>query len=97
MSTTNTTPGPWIVETFTRPGRGEVTQVSAFSEDGNRILCCGVQSFNKIEDARLIAAAPDLLRALQNIINSTDEGNAAILDSLVIDARAAIVKAKLEK
>ena len=91
------TPGPWFVETIARLSGREVTQVSAFSEDGNRILCCEVNSFNNIEDARLIAAAPDLLRALQNIIDSTDEGNAAILDSLVIDARAVIVKAKLEK
>ena len=46
------TPEPWLVETFMRP-KGEVTQVAAFSEDGNRILCCVVESFKKIEDAAL--------------------------------------------
>ena len=94
---TNTTPGPWLVETFTRPDRGEVTQVSAFSEDGNRILCCVVQSFNEIEDARLIAAAPDLLRALQEIVAAADGSGWAQLDATFSTARAAIVKAKLEK
>ena len=85
------TPGPWLIETFTRPNRGEVTQVSAFSEDGNRILCCEVQSFKKIEDSRLIAAAPELLEALKLIASA--ENSALDLAYCKGIARAAIAKA----
>ena len=94
---TNTTPGPWIVETFERIAGREVTQVSAFSEDGNRILCCRVQSFKKIEDAKLIAAAPDLLGALQEIIDAADGTGWAQLGTTFTKARAAIAKAKGEQ
>lgn len=93
MSTT----GPWIVETFACPDRGEVTQVSAFSEDGNRILCCEVQSFKKIEDAKLIAAAPDLLEALQEIVAAADGTGWNQLDPSFSKARAALARAKGEK
>ena len=90
------TPGPWLIETFTRPNRGEVTQVSAFSEDGNRILCCDVQSFKKIEDSRLIAAAPELLEALHLAVKMAETGMCDFNphDEYVMNkARAAIAKA----
>ena len=91
MSESNHTPGPWFIETFTRQNRGEVTQVSAFSEDGNRILCCVVESFKKIEDSRLIASAPELLEALKLIANA--ENSALDLAYCKGIARAAITKA----
>lgn len=94
---TNTTPGPWIVETFARIDGREVTQVSAFSEDGNRVLCCEVLSFNTKEDSRLIAAAPDLLMALQEIVDAADGTGWAQLDATFTKARAAIARAKGEK
>ena len=87
------TPEPWLVETFMRPNKGEVTQVAAFSEDGNRILCCVVESFKKIEDSRLIAAAPDLLEALEEIVSAADGDGWNQLDGTLRKARAAIAKA----
>ena len=93
------TPEPWLVETFMRP-KGEVTQVAAFSEDGNRILCCVVESFKKIEDARLISAAPELLEALimccQSMSSVLPDFNP--FDQAAYDkARAAIAKATGEQ
>lgn len=44
-------------------------------------------------NARLIAAAPELLEALKNILTSVDFGTAAVLEPLVVEARAAIAKA----
>ena len=60
------TQGKWHHETeLDAPSR---RQVSAFSSDGNRVLQIVVHSFNPDEDARLIAAAPDLLAALEDMI-----------------------------
>lgn len=44
-------------------------------------------------NARLIAAAPDLLEALEAIVESVDAETAAIFEHLVWAARAAIAKA----
>lgn len=46
-----------------------------------------------LENARLIAAAPELLEALQKIVSHANAGTAAIIDSLATEARAAIAKA----
>ena len=96
------TPGPWLIETFMRPTKGEVTQVAAFSEDGNRILCCVVESFKKIEDSRLIAAAPELLEALKAVLNEfAKDGHGGEFEDgehpYVDAARAAIAKATGEQ
>lgn len=42
-------------------------QVAEFSEDGSRVVCISVRSFNAENDARLIAAAPAMLAALKDI------------------------------
>ena len=92
--TTKHTPGPWTVQ----------WSVDDFGNDTNDITAPGttvasdVQSY---EDARLIAAAPDLLAALADIISwgeqatghSMDAGNARECARI---ARAAIAKAQGE-
>lgn len=87
------TEGSWFVEKWNHPGHGEVTQVSAFSEDGNRVMRCVVESFNEEADARLIAATPELLEALKNLseLYDTDEGCRNLPEYQA--ARAAITKA----
>lgn len=52
------TPGPWIVDAY-----GDVT---ANGEDVARIASSGEEA--AAADARLIAAAPDLLEALQDLM-----------------------------
>lgn len=44
-------------------------------------------------NARLIAAAPELLEALNDLVESAEVGTAAILNPLVEKARAAVAKA----
>ena len=61
--TTQHTPGPWFVSTGT-------TVRSRSDELGLPIV---VEAFSK-PDARLIAAAPDLLRALSAIVENADKG-----------------------
>lgn len=48
-------------------------------------------------NARLIAASPDLLEALRDIVASADAGQAAILNRLVIQAKHAIARATGEQ
>ncbi|MBZ9888165.1 hypothetical protein LB559_09455 [Mesorhizobium sp. BR1-1-3] len=68
------TSGPWIVEDIQVDGAHK--QISAFGEDGNRILCIRLQSFNPDEDAGLVAAAPIMLAALKAIATPLE----AVLD-----------------
>jgi hypothetical protein len=72
------TPGPWIVM------RGGWTEegFAQYELHGNRTSC--------IADARLIAAAPELLEALQAVI---DHGSMTGADWVSDKARAAIAKA----
>lgn len=73
------TPGPWIAENQTVYGldeRGEVNRFSALSQGGYRIH----SSFQKVRtdedelraNARLMAAAPDLLEPAQDAIAILD-------------------------
>ena len=92
------TPGPWVAdydiypimvysESQRRPTYDEIDNV--YGEAMEFIANTGCNKAN----ARLIAAAPELLEALQEIIASSDAGNASILDSLTCKARASISKA----
>jgi uncharacterized membrane protein len=51
----------------------------------------------EIANARLIAAAPDLLELLQKIVNHADAGTAEIYSPLVEEARAVITKVNGKK
>ena len=90
------TPGPWTQGT-SAPGRSCVwldghTEPERGMGPDNTWIDCWTEA-----NARLVAAAPDLLKALQDIIDSVGEGNAAILDSLVIAAREALNKTNGEQ
>lgn len=90
MSDSKHTPGLWEIEP--EMSAAKKRQVSAFSADGNRVLQIVIRSFRPDEDARLIAAAPVLLKMLKNIVAAVprvlrDEG-------LLNDAEAVIAKAE---
>jgi hypothetical protein len=58
------TPGPWRYWTQSRAGRGEDT-CTFVSADNTEVLRAVTKTITEA-DARLIAAAPDLLEALQS-------------------------------
>jgi hypothetical protein len=87
------TPGPWTLHpTALHPA---VRSVGTPDTGPRRICTVGTMNGHPVDkaNARLIAAAPELLEALQNIIDSIDKGHAAILCPLAAAARAAIAKA----
>jgi hypothetical protein len=83
--TTQHTPGPWIFgvrdyddeckrvfteKPFDYKGPGFFDNPGIFGADGTEVVGCDEYLiFNSPEDARLIAAAPDLLEALKNLVN----------------------------
>lgn len=69
------TPGPWSVEKWKKLDGEDITQVSAFSKDGNRTMQAVVNSANNEANARLIAAAPKLLDS-----HEPERGGADFLD-----------------
>jgi hypothetical protein len=77
------TPGPW-----------EVHPLAPLAVHQPEYECWIPQSK---ADARLIAAAPELLEALQAIVNSAAANQAAVIYPLIDDARAAIAKATGEQ
>jgi len=97
----NHTPGPWIIKWGTNVlGHrtdldGLATVAVCSSASSNRVDCTPENEAN----ARLVAAAPKLLAALENIIGAGgygDEGNYVIEEAreLIRDARNAIREAK---
>lgn len=103
------TPGPWVIETVPT-SVGICHKIGPFPprrpDDVTPRSACLYADYPSVHNpadnelyanARLIAAAPDLLEALQNIIESVDKGHAVILCPLAAAARSAIAKAKGEK
>ena len=89
MSDIKHTPGPWVAEDRTSKGAG-------FSIIATEVhfSCCGVAHYVGQADARLIAAAPELLEACKRLIGSLgvmicDPDN----DGDILFSRAAIAKA----
>lgn len=86
------TPGPWI-QAETPSGKGKVINGSGFS-------VCSMQGgayCQQIIDARLIAAAPDLLEALEGLMEIESRGRVMPIGKEWDAARAAIAKAKGEQ
>jgi hypothetical protein len=112
------TPGPWSVPHFATAkdesdcdctyvlAEGYFGAVCSVHIDNGKAICDGGNDAPPVEEAkanaRLIAAAPDLLAALQAmlerytaLVNSGDAGNwDPEIEDAVVDARAAIKKAR---
>ena len=100
---TKHTPGPWWVGTGTSDQLGPVLAIVRKEEScGAAIAVIDTVTGDEVsqENARLIAAAPDLLNALQAIVKSLagqdDEGMIEHAQQM-IDARSAIAKATGEQ
>ena len=85
------TPGPWF-QTVTPAGKGKVVDRNGFSVANTT---AGRYS-QQIVDAKLIAAAPDLLDALESVLKTPrgTSGRIILEAEDEADIRAAIAKAK---
>ena len=92
MKKTKHTPGPWVIKLKTDPLYEDGCIVESANDHEIRpdigIRLCA----NEMDDLRLIAAAPDLLEALQRAINRQGFSNQEL-----IEARAAIARATGEQ
>lgn len=91
----NFTTGSWITEeSLTPDGRGTGTyNIYQNSEDGHWVAFTGT-----VHDARLIAAAPDLLDALQWITRCASiDGSVGTTAYIISDKRMAEVRAAIAK
>jgi hypothetical protein len=107
--TTQHTPGPWIFgirdfddeckrvfieKPFDYKGPGFFDNPGIFGADGTEVVGCDEYSiFNSPEDARLIAAAPDLLEALKEMLDNHEDACTGYGEGAAEKARAAIAKA----
>lgn len=82
--TTQHTPGPWTTD-----GKAETDTLDIVSPLG-RVAMLDCSHDLMLEDARLIAAAPDLLAALEGLLNALPS---ATTHPAIKAARAAIAKA----
>ncbi len=89
MTQATHTPGPWVTE-----GLGQ--SYGLYDPDGCMIGSILKNRQNSGETARLIAAAPELLAALSDIVASSDANCGDSLANAIETARAAIAKAKGE-
>jgi hypothetical protein len=82
MANAKHTPGPWVVSgkaTINSTMRGWVASVS---------------TVDRVANARLISAAPDMLEALRGILESMEMENPLAHKTQIDAARAAIAKAE---
>ena len=90
------TPGPWVV------GPADDTVVTHLGADGLRYEIAQIDGdYNQPEtwpvmeaNARLIAAAPDLLHALENLMIAVGMG--WDLEGVILQAQTALVKAGID-
>lgn len=89
------TPGPWRVEGRTVYGAKSGHIISHGTNaygDGPEGYVCNTSGTSEA-DARLIASAPDLLEALQNLLGFSSHPKSVEFEMAKDDARAAIAKA----
>ena len=81
---TQHTPGPWHVQPFS-----DVTYVDSEMHSGFRTRICSLRGKkDRLANARLISAAPELLESLQKLLTISHGP-----DCIIENARAAIAKA----
>jgi len=87
------TPGPWTAKVVHFNGAGAI-----LGPDNKGVACisAAVRREENESNLRLIAAAPDLLAALQRIVRARQDGAIHPDDPCIDAARAAIAKAKGE-
>ena len=92
------TPGPWEVKLI----RGDVNVIrrGSFRNEGVTAFSCQsvVNAIDDVDDAQLIAAAPELLSAIQHLVEVYDsedgkQWTTASKKAAIAEARAAIDKA----
>lgn len=95
MSAAKHTPGPWTV------AAPSIHRVYPHVVAQNGVIVCNVKSSSNRpqarHDARLIAAAPELLEALQNLVDRSGSAGLICGPALIKDARDAIAKATGEQ
>ena len=82
------TPGPW--STYVNTATNVVVR-KMFADGLESSEICRVKSANAIPDASLIAAAPDLLDALQLVVETAENGGWP--SAALVVAKGAIAKA----
>ena len=101
MSTQHT-PGPWEIDPFgkihSKGSPAEISGVKCFPLVAT-VACYTTMRPEEVANARLIAAAPELLEALVRIVSEagTDAGlddEPGTINTIARNARAAIAKAK---
>jgi hypothetical protein len=89
------TPGPWHIEEITPSDFHDCYILGApngvYDDIIATVQCTDLPQC--MADARLIAAAPDLLAALQDIVQASDANNGDSLMNAIQAAEAAIAKA----
>lgn len=99
MSTFEGTPGPWEVEEDDFYENSYIRQKAATRRLSGFVVECRIcENVSNDDDARLIAAAPDLLEALLKLVDSCDDSDGAQYGTLSTSyvrgiAAAAIAKA----
>lgn len=83
------TPGPWKVEKYKEPYNNTLYTYQVINTDGLIVAKCGTGDIEVNDNARLIAAVPDLLEALEKLAKLGNEpyygnsiGNEIALDAL---------------
>ena len=90
---TKHTPGPWILKYVAHSKRGAVRIVDKATHGRICEVQAARQDMEGAPNARLIAAAPELLEALQEIVAAADGEGWSQLDAGFTKARAAVAKA----
>jgi hypothetical protein len=91
MANQNHTPGPWHIDHDDRPGMKWNHHICG---SNGRAVCLITHSETADANARLIAAAPELLEALQAIVDQEQSGDEEThMHDMADIARAAIAKA----
>lgn len=90
---THRTPGPWQATT-----RGQEWIVRATDDTGRPVTSCWLNGDDSAANARLIAAAPETLEALERLIGAVvtevnEKGGGGYILARLADARDAVIKA----